>query len=79
MATDRKRNLIAQKIKKWGNSYALVIPKDEMEARGLREGDLVGFDPQLVEIRPAVRPAVRDAIARAADKQEAGLRYLADK
>lgn len=79
MVAKRVEPMIAQKIRRSGNSYVLTIPREEMEARGLHEGDLVGFNPQLVEIRPAVRPHVRAAIERAAAKHEAGLRYLADR
>ena len=77
-------SMIAGKIRKAGNSYVVTIPRTEMEARGLREGQLVGFDPQPVEIRPtrtsaALRPEVRAAADRVWAKNAAGLRYLADR
>lgn len=44
--------MIASKIRKAGNSYVVTIPPDEMKVRGLHEGQLVGFEPVPVEIRP---------------------------
>ncbi len=29
------------KLKKWGNSYGIVVPKEIVEKEGLREGELV--------------------------------------
>jgi antitoxin component of MazEF toxin-antitoxin module len=77
--------MIASKIRKHGNSYVVTIPREEMEARGLVEGQLVGFDPQSVELRPVeraregLRPEVRAAAQRVWAKNEAGLRYLAGR
>jgi antitoxin component of MazEF toxin-antitoxin module len=72
-------SLIASKIRKAGNSYVVTIPREEMEARGLEEGQLVGFDPVPVEIRPVVRPSVQAAIDAVVRENEAGLRYLAGR
>ena len=77
--------MIASKIRKHGNSYVVTIPREEMEARGLSEGELVGFDPVPVEVRPVerpsmnLRPEVRAAAERVWAKNEAGLRYLAGR
>jgi len=77
--------MIASKIRKHGNSYVVTIPREEMEARGLAEGQLVGFDPHPVELRPIaqpraeLRPEVRAAAERVWAKNEAGLRYLAGR
>jgi antitoxin component of MazEF toxin-antitoxin module len=77
--------MIASKIRKYGNSYVVTIPREEMEKRGLVEGQLVGFDPIPVELRPveqertALRPDVRAAAERVWAKNEAGLRYLAGR
>ena len=48
--------MIAGRIRKTGNSYVVTIPPKEMEARGLHEGQLVGFDPVPVELRPVAPP-----------------------
>jgi antitoxin component of MazEF toxin-antitoxin module len=77
--------VIASKIRKHGNSYVVTIPREEMEERGLAEGQLVGFDPRPVELRPVeraragLRPEVRAAAERVWSKNEAGLRYLAGR
>jgi antitoxin component of MazEF toxin-antitoxin module len=44
--------MIASKIRKYGNRYVVTIPREEMEKRGLVEGQLVGFDPIPAELRP---------------------------
>jgi antitoxin component of MazEF toxin-antitoxin module len=77
--------MIASRIRKHGNSYVVTIPREEMEKRGLVEGQLVGFDPIPVELRPVgqerteLRPEVRAAAERVWAKNEAGLRYLAGR
>ena len=48
--------MIASRIRKAGNSYVVTIPPKEMKARGLREGQLVGFEPVPLELRPAASP-----------------------
>jgi antitoxin component of MazEF toxin-antitoxin module len=48
--------MIASRIRKAGNSYVVTIPPKEMEARGLRAGQLVGFDPVPLELRPVAPP-----------------------
>jgi hypothetical protein len=45
----------------------VTIPLREMKARGLREGQLVGFDPVPLELRSAAPP-------RLSPKDEADLR-----
>lgn len=77
--------MIASKIRKHGNSYVVTIPREEMEKRGLAEGQLVGFDPVPVELRSVerpvtgLRPEVQAAAERVWAKNEAGLRYLAGR
>ncbi|HXW37307.1 MAG TPA: AbrB/MazE/SpoVT family DNA-binding domain-containing protein [Nitrososphaerales archaeon] len=29
------------KLKKWGNSYGVIVPKEVVEREGLREGEIV--------------------------------------
>lgn len=48
--------MIASRIRKAGNSYVLTIPPREMKARGLHEGQMVGFEPVPVELRPVAPP-----------------------
>jgi antitoxin component of MazEF toxin-antitoxin module len=30
------------RLKRWGNSYGIVVPKEMVEREGLKEGELVG-------------------------------------
>jgi antitoxin component of MazEF toxin-antitoxin module len=48
--------MFAGRIRKAGNSYVVTIPPREMKARGRCEGQLVGFDPVPLEVRPAAPP-----------------------
>ncbi len=48
--------MIAGRIRKAGNSYVVTIPPKEMAARGLHEGQLVGFEPVPMELRPVSPP-----------------------
>ena len=70
-------SLIATRIRKSGNAYVVTIPREEMEARGLEPGQLVGIDPVPVEIRPAARPTVQEAIDAVTKENARGLHYLA--
>ena len=73
--------LIASTIRRTGDTFVVTIPADEMGARGLEEGQMVGFDPVPVEsdTPPAVRTAVQEAIDAVARENEAGLRHLATR
>ena len=44
--------MIASKIWKAGNSYVVTIPREQMEARGLHLGQMVGIEPVPLELRP---------------------------
>ena len=48
--------MIASRIRKAGNSCVVTIPPKEMKARGLREGQLVGFEPVPLALRPVAPP-----------------------
>ena len=59
--------MIAGRIGTAGNSDVVTIPPKEIKARGLREGQLVGFDPVPLQLRPATPP-------RLSPEEEADLR-----
>jgi antitoxin component of MazEF toxin-antitoxin module len=59
--------MVSGRMRKAGNSDVVTIPLREMKARGLREGQLVGFDPVPLELRSAAPP-------RLSPKDEADLR-----
>lgn len=45
------------RIRKWGNSYGVLLPKKEIRKRGLREN-------QIIEIDPAPVPDIRDLFGK---------------
>lgn len=35
--------MVAARLKRWGNSLGIVVPRDVVRRKGLREGDVVEF------------------------------------
>ena len=70
--------MIQQKLRKVGNSYVVTIPKDEVERKGLREGQLLAVEVQPVETYPMLRPELREAFEASWARSEAAYRYLAE-
>ncbi len=70
--------MIQQKLRKVGNSYVVTIPKEEVERKGLREGQLLAVDVQPLETYPALRPELREAFEASWARSEAAYRYLAE-
>lgn len=70
--------MIAGKIWKAGNSYVVTIPREELEARGLRVGQMVGIDPIPVEIRP-VQPLTAEQRTAGWRTQEEAAEDLEDR
>ncbi len=71
--------MIQQKLRKVGNSYVVTIPKDEVQRRGLREGQLLAVDVQPLEVYPALRPELREAFEESWARSEQAYRYLAER
>ncbi len=71
--------MIQQRLRKVGNSYVVTIPKDEVERRGLRDGELLGVEVTPLEIRPVLRADLREAFEASWARSEAAYRYLADR
>ena len=74
--------MIAGRIRKAGNSYVVTIPPKEMEKRSLHEGQLVGFDPVPMELRPVAPPRLtpaEEADARGDVPQEQVLREWSER
>jgi antitoxin component of MazEF toxin-antitoxin module len=71
--------VIQQKLRKVGNSFVVTIPKEEVERRGLREGQLLAVEVHPLEVRPAFTPELRAAFDKSWERNEAGYRYLADR
>ena len=71
--------MIQQKLRKVGNSYVVTIPKDEVERRGLREGQLLAIEVEPVEVVPMMSPEVLRAFEESWERNEEAYRYLADR
>ncbi|MBI3980115.1 MAG: hypothetical protein HY331_18225 [Chloroflexi bacterium] len=71
--------MIQQKLRKVGNSYVVTIPKEEVERRGLREGQLLAVQIAPLEVRPALTPELREAFEASWRRNERGYRYLAGR
>ncbi|HET8524456.1 MAG TPA: hypothetical protein VFL82_14565 [Thermomicrobiales bacterium] len=65
-------------LRKSGNSYVVTIPKEEVERRGLREGQLLGIEITPMEIRPLLRPELRQAFEQSWKRNKDAYRLLAD-
>lgn len=71
--------MIQQKLRKVGNSYVVTIPKDEVERRGLREGQLLAIEVEPLEVVPMMSPEVLKAFEESWARNEEAYRYLADR
>ncbi len=71
--------MIQQKMRKVGNSYVVTIPREEVERRGLREGQLLAVEVHPLEVRPAVSPELREVFEESWERNERGYRYLAGR
>lgn len=71
--------MIVQQLRKRGNSYMLTVPKDEVDRRGWKPGQYLGFEPVEMEIRPKMRQGVQDAFDATWDEDECAMRYLAER
>jgi putative addiction module antidote len=72
------------KVTKIGNSLGVTIPREELEALGLKQGDEViirrrGSHLEIVpvELRPKLRPALQRAVDRTVEKFGPALDELA--
>jgi antitoxin component of MazEF toxin-antitoxin module len=70
--------MIQQMLRKSGNSYVVTIPKEEVERRGLREGQLLGVEITPLEIRPLLRPELRRAFDQSCERSQEAYRLLAE-
>lgn len=72
------------KVTKIGNSLGVTIPREELEALGLKQGDEViiqrrGSHLEIVPVvmRPKLRPALQRAVDRTVEKFGPALEELA--
>ena len=71
--------MIAQQLRKVGNSYVVTVPKEEVERRGWQEGQLLALQLTPLEVRPVLGEDLRQAIEERWERNEEALRYLADR
>ncbi|MCA1669702.1 MAG: AbrB/MazE/SpoVT family DNA-binding domain-containing protein [Thermomicrobia bacterium] len=71
--------MIAQKLRRSGNSYIVTIPREEVERQGLTEGEMVVIEVRAAEIRPKLRPELRPLSEKSWQRHETAYRKLADK
>ena len=68
--------MITQQLRKVGNSYVVTVPKEEVERRGWREGQLLALQLTELEVRPVLDDDLREAIEDRWERNEEALRYL---
>jgi putative addiction module antidote len=68
--------MIYQKLRKVGNSYVVTIPKEEVERRNIKEGQLLAVHVQPAEVRPVLSDEVRQTFEESWKDNEGGYRYL---
>jgi antitoxin component of MazEF toxin-antitoxin module len=71
--------VITQQLRKVGNSYVVTVPKEEVERRGWREGQLLALQLTELEVRPVLGDDLREAIEDRWERNEEALRYLAGR
>ncbi len=71
--------MVIGKLRKVGNSFVVTVPRQEMEALGLSEGDIVVVEIRKAEVRPMLRPDIREMADESWKRNEAGYRYLAGR
>jgi len=70
--------MIRGKLRKVGNSYVVTIPRDEVERRQLREGDLLAVEVTPLEVRHVLPPDLQAAFEASWKQHEAAYKYLAE-
>jgi antitoxin component of MazEF toxin-antitoxin module len=71
--------MFTQQLRKEGDTYFVTIPRDEVEQRGLREGQFVTIQVTEIEERQDLADDIRNAIDERWERNEPALRYLADR
>ena len=71
--------MITQQLRKVGNSFVVTIPKEEVDQHGWREGQLLAIQITELEVRPLLGEDLQRAFDERWERNEAALRYLADR
>lgn len=68
--------MIHRRIKRSGDEYLVTIPKDEIERRGLHDGQLVGVVLLPVEIRSELPPRMQQILNESFEEHAGAYRIL---
>lgn len=71
--------MITQQLRKVGNSFVVTIPKEEVDQHGWQEGQLLAVQITELEVRPLLGEDLQRAFDERWQRNEAALRYLADR
>jgi antitoxin component of MazEF toxin-antitoxin module len=71
--------MIAQQLRRAGNSYVVTIPKEEVERHGWQEGQLLGVELTELELRPVLRSEIRELLDTRWEHNKPALDYLATR
>ena len=69
--------MIAQQFREVGNRYVATVPNDEVERRGLQEGQFLPMQLSALEVRPVLADELREAIEERWERNEEAQHYLA--
>jgi antitoxin component of MazEF toxin-antitoxin module len=73
-----EHNVIYGKVRRAGNSFVVTIPREEMAAQGISEGDVVAIDVRPAEVHPALSPRLRKAADASWERNKDAYRHLAE-
>ena len=71
--------MIISTVRRSGNSIVVTIPREEIEAAGVKIGEQVSVTLRPVEIRPRLRADVEAAYATELEASRSALHWLADQ
>ena len=68
--------MVTAKLRKTGNSYAVTIPREELDRLGIREGDMVSIEVRKLDLRPQMSPDIRAAFDHVVKEYAEDIEYL---
>lgn len=71
--------MVAQQLRKVGNSFVVTVSKSEVERLGAKEGDFIDSEHTLLEMKPVLSGELAENIERNRDALTALMHYLRDK
>ena len=71
--------MFRQQLRREGDIYFVTIPQNEVEQRGLHEGQFVNIQVSEIEERSPLSPELKTIVDELVVEHEDALRYLADR